>query len=58
MVTDDRTIAWCAWHRDLADDALLIQPAPEPATEPGGALYACGRCREIYRLPLWEERRA
>jgi hypothetical protein len=47
-----RQIAWCAWHRDLADDVALIQPAPEPATEPGGALYACRRCREIYRLPL------
>ncbi|MEW2351420.1 hypothetical protein AB0904_27605 [Streptomyces sp. NPDC006684] len=51
-----RTIAWCAWHRDLADDVALIQPAPEPTTEPGGALYACRRCRETYRLTPWEDR--
>nr|WP_237514934.1 hypothetical protein [Streptomyces sp. SID4945] len=53
-----RLIGWCAWHRGLADDPVLIQVV-EQASGPGsaGRLYACPRCRESYQLTPYTEKR-
>ncbi|SCD30370.1 hypothetical protein GA0115251_102119 [Streptomyces sp. TverLS-915] len=53
-----RIIAWCHWHRGLAGGATLIHVV-EQASGPGvgGHLYACGRCRESYRLTPYAEKR-
>ncbi|MFJ4418312.1 hypothetical protein [Streptomyces sp. NPDC088925] len=53
-----RSIGWCAWHRGLADDPVLIQVV-EQASGPGsgGRLYACPRCRESYQLTPYAEKR-
>ncbi|MGX9921804.1 hypothetical protein ACWIG4_18340 [Streptomyces sp. NPDC002248] len=50
-----RLIAWCAWHLDFAEDAVLIQPA-EPKSPTGADLYACPACREMHRLTPYAER--
>ncbi|MGX9919576.1 hypothetical protein ACWIG4_06955 [Streptomyces sp. NPDC002248] len=52
-----RTIAWCAWHRGLAEDVALIDVV-EPASGPGtaGRLFACHRCRESYRLTPYAQK--
>jgi hypothetical protein len=49
----ERTLAWCSWHLDFADDVALVQPATGPD---GSALYACRRCRETYRLMPYDFR--
>ncbi|WP_129287006.1 hypothetical protein [Streptomyces sp. GZWMJZ-114] len=53
-----RSIGWCAWHRGLADDPVLIQVV-EQASGPGsaGRLYACPRCRDSYQLTPYAEKR-
>ncbi|MHC3429094.1 hypothetical protein [Streptomyces sp. DT18] len=53
-----RSIGWCAWHRGLADDPVLIDIV-ESASGPGsgGRLYACPRCRESHQLMPYTEKR-
>lgn len=45
----DRSFAWCSWHRNYSSTARLIQ-IHEAGTGPGGGLFACAPCREIYGL--------
>jgi hypothetical protein len=45
-VTDAR---WCTWHRDNADDTVLIRVI-EVGSGPGAFLYACADCVTAYRL--------
>ena len=47
--------AWCSWHRSFTNTARLIQVI-EQGSGPGGNLFACANCRDIYRLvPLADQ---
>lgn len=51
---DVKTLRWCHWHKDVADDTLLIGAAERTSAGPR-TFYACGACREEHRLiPLAE----
>ncbi|MFJ4434623.1 hypothetical protein [Streptomyces sp. NPDC088923] len=52
-----RSIGWCAWHRGLASDPILIQVVEQASgSGAGGHLYACPRCRESYQLTPYAEK--
>lgn len=49
------TWAYCAWHKNFSNTALLVQII-EQSSGPGAGLYACAGCRTIYRLtPLADQ---
>ncbi|MEU2895234.1 hypothetical protein ABZ690_17880 [Streptomyces sp. NPDC006967] len=47
--------AWCAWHREFAGGVRLIEVV-EQGSGAGGALYACGPCRQAFRLVPFADR--
>lgn len=45
----DAGYGFCSWHNRFAAGVRLIE-AVEQGSGPGGGAYACGPCRETYRL--------
>lgn len=50
-----RTIAWCSWHQGLSGTARLVRII-EQGSGTGASLYACGPCRETFRLTPMTDR--
>ncbi|MEU8728779.1 hypothetical protein AB0C68_05285 [Streptomyces tendae] len=50
-----RTIGWCAWHKDVADDVRVIQ-VDEQGSGPGGVRHACQPCIDKHGLVPFAER--
>lgn len=46
-----RRVAYCNWHRGLADTCKPIRDAPDQGSgHGGGSLHACASCRQQYGL--------
>ncbi|MGV9988601.1 hypothetical protein [Streptomyces olivaceus] len=52
-----RIIAWCAWHKDVADGVRLIQ-VDEQGSGAGGVRYACLDCITTHHLVPFADREA
>ncbi|MFJ6073723.1 hypothetical protein ACIQFU_23250 [Streptomyces sp. NPDC093065] len=49
-----RTIGWCSWHQDAADDVRIVQ-VDEQGSGRSPVQYACGPCRKRHGLKTLDE---
>lgn len=49
--TNPTGYGWCAWHRAFSNTVRLVQAIDQGSgPNPGGRLFACSSCRDVYHL--------